>query len=170
MGWRPDGSRLAKAASDSVLTTGNMTMKVNDMKKLSEDKRAGRAMNGAKEKAANENENDGGVKESKQEKWNYDWIAGTEGWGADRSPLRVKTSGNEHDHCANTTTTTILTTTTTTTPSSSQVPSGPAMLHSKRAARFKEAAQPLNLREQPGHAVGMTNPWLEQKAQPAVKP
>ena len=34
-GWRPDGSRWAKSASDSVLT-----MKADDMKKLSEDKRA----------------------------------------------------------------------------------------------------------------------------------
>ena len=95
-----------------------------------------RKMSEAKRRQANEteNENKDELTKSKQENWNYDWIAGTEGWGADRSPPRAKSSGNEtdvnhghRDHCANTTTTTILTTTTTTTTSASQIPTGSAM-------------------------------------------
>ena len=85
------------------------------------------------------------MEESKQEKWNYDWIAGTEGWAAGRSPPRARSSVNDdtieadtnhghHDHCANTTTTTILTTTTTTTTQGPTSSTGASRIESSPSA------------------------------------
>ncbi len=144
-GWRPEGSRWAKSASDSVLTTGNMSMKADDMKKLNEDRRAatGHPTASLRSVVVDGQQQAERYKNKVEKQWNFDWVSDTEGWAEERSPTRGTQEDDEknqkdvneaavdgervHDHCATTTTTsqTITIITTTTVPLKAKVRSSP---------------------------------------------
>ena len=118
--------------------------------------------------------------ESRKER-NYDWIAGTEGWAADRSPIRSQPGvdaadpenvseqieskldgdhGHDHDHCATTTIqTTIITTTTTPTPTLKCSPSAAAATQGLKDKSSTSAAVPSQAYKGEGLTSGDGKPY-----------